>query len=283
MASNATLAKPNPGSTDPNYFPVDSLPEEITVNPKTIASGRPLHRDMASTKKRHGWYSDNIKMKVACCYAVTGNSKRVSEMTKVPEGTIRAWKQTEWWHEIQSRIRLENNEELDTKLTRLVDKAVEQINDRLDNGDFIYNIKQDKLVRKPVGAKDLASITATTLDKRQLLRGEPTSRVQKVSENEKLVRLAEEFKKFALAKTIESTAINIEVDNAIEDGLIEEGNLPEYQDGDGEWETTEASSGDSSVERKEEQEDGTETPEEENVESFDEDNQTLTINEMFTE
>lgn len=267
------LPKPNPGSTDPNHFDTSSLPEEISVNPSRVGAGRPRKRDGRVEKKRHGWYSDNVKMKVACAYAVTGNSKRTSEMTKVPEGTIRVWKQTEWWEEIQSRIRLEANDELDTKLTKLVDRAVDEINDRLENGDYIYNIKQDKLVRKPVGARDLASITATSLDKRQLLRGEPTSRVQKVSENEKLVRLAEEFKKFALAKTIESTATRIEVDNAIEVGQDEEGNFSEYQDGDGEWEATETSGGDSNVEGGESEEDWSETSEEE----------TLTINELFSE
>lgn len=277
------IASPNPGSTDPNYFPVDSLPDEIVVNPKTVNNGRARHRDMSNVKKRHGWYSDNIKMKVACCYAVTGNSKRVAEMTKVPEGTIRAWKQTEWWNDIQSRIRLENNEELDTKLTKLVDKAVEQINDRLDNGDYIYNIKQDKLVRKPVGAKDLASITATTLDKRQLLRGEPTSRVQKVSENEKLVRLAEEFKKFAAAKTIDQVSTQIEIDNAKEDldafneGNFEESNLEEHQDGDGSWQATKASDSDSTLYSEEEQKDGTEASDEEILE------EPLTINQLFSE
>jgi len=51
------------------------------------------------------------------------------------------------------------------------------------------------------------------IDKRQLLRGEPTSRVQKVSENEKLVRLAEQFKNFVKAKEVVSVAESIEEEN----------------------------------------------------------------------
>ena len=178
----------NPGSRNKDEFTtLDSLPAEIVVNPKTVNSGKPRTRDSRSSRNHHAWYSDAQKLKVACTFAVTGNSRRVSELTGVKEGTIRAWKTTEWWHEIQSRIRTEANEELDTKLSKAIDKAVEQINDRIDHGDFIYNAKQDKLVRKHAGVRDLAVVTAQLLDKRQLLRGEPTSRTAKISENEKLV------------------------------------------------------------------------------------------------
>lgn len=235
------LAQPNPGSKDPESFDMSIVPEEVdpTKYAKKDGRGRPRTRD--STKnKRHGWYSDAKKMEVACTYAVSGNARRVSEITHIPEGTIRAWKTTEWWHEIMSRIHQEQNEELDVKLTKLVDKAVDQINDRLDEGDWVYNAKLDKLVRKPVNAKDMAVVTAITLDKRQLLRGEPTARVQKVSENEKLVRLAEEFKKFSQAKEVVSIAKTIEEEQyAVEEGKIEESNLSEYQDGDELGEATE--------------------------------------------
>lgn len=151
-------------------------------------------------KRMH--FSDAKKMEVACCYAVTGNSRRAAEITKVPEGTIRSWKSQDWWLEIQSRIVREQDEELDVKLTKLVDKAVDQVNDRLDNGDYVYNPKNDKIIRKPVNAKDLAIVTAITVDKRQLLRGQPTSRVEKVSTDERLKKLANQFKQFTLARDI---------------------------------------------------------------------------------
>lgn len=147
-------------------------------------------------------YSDAEKMNAACAFAVTGNSRRVAELTGILEGTIRNWKTQEWWNEIQMRIVQEQDEELDVKLTKLVDKAVGEVNDRLENGDYVYNPKMDKLIRKPVNAKDLAIVTAITIDKRQLLRGQPTSRVEKVSQDERLLRLGEQFKQFTLAKEV---------------------------------------------------------------------------------
>ena len=152
-------------------------------------------------------YTDKEKMEAACAFAVTGNSRRVAELTKIPEGTIRAWKTTEWWNDLQSRIIREQDEELDTKLTKLIDKAVGEVNDRLEEGDYVYNPKLDKLIRKPVNAKDLAITSAVLVDKRQLLRGQPTSRVEKVSQDETLLKLADEFRKFSQAKTITQTPI----------------------------------------------------------------------------
>lgn len=194
------------------------LPEEIRIPENAFTKkkqGRPtteqLRRKNYAANKAAGkatgnrtHYSDKEKMEAACAFAVTGNSRRTAELTNIAEGTIRSWKTTEWWNEIQARIIKEQDEELDTKLTKLIDKAVDEVNDRLGEGDYVYNPKLDKLIRKPVNAKDLAITSAVLVDKRQLLRGQPTTRVEKVSQDETLLKLAEEFKKFAKAKTIEA-------------------------------------------------------------------------------
>jgi hypothetical protein len=206
-----------------NEFDISILPEKILVSKKNLMKkeGKPSteeKRRMHDPRYRNR-YSDNKKLEVACCFAVCGNSRTASEITKVPEATIRTWKQQEWWSEIISRIHAEEDEELDTKLTKLVNKAVDYVNDRLDNGDWLYNAKSDKLIRKPVGAKDLAIVTAITLDKRQLLRGQPTSRVEKVSQDERLLQLADKFKKFSAAKDITYEAELVE--EVIEEELEE--------------------------------------------------------------
>lgn len=205
------------------------LPEEIRIPENAFTKkkqGRPtteqLRRKNYAANKAAGkatgnriHYSDKEKMEAACAFAVTGNSRRTAELTNIAEGTIRSWKTTEWWNEIQARIIKEQDEELDTKLTKLIDKAVGEVNDRLEDGDFVYNPKLDKLIRKPVNAKDLAITSAVLVDKRQLLRGQPTTRVEKVSQDETLLKLAAEFQKFSKAKTIEQSS------NIIDAELIE--------------------------------------------------------------
>lgn len=211
-------------SRNKDDFDLESLPEKITVSKKNLE--KKTYTTTEEKRRLHdpryrNHYSDAKKMEVACCFAVCGNSRQASEITKVPEGTIRAWKGTEWWHEIMTRIHQEEDEELDTKLTKLVNKAVEHVNDRLENGDWIYNAKQDKLLRKPVSAKDVAIVTAITIDKRQLLRGQPTSRVEKVSQDERLGKLAEQFRKFSQAKEIEQSSQE-ELEVLEEEEIVEE-------------------------------------------------------------
>jgi hypothetical protein len=172
-------------------------------------------------KGNRNHYSDAEKMNAVCIFAVSGNSRRVAELSNIPESTIRVWKTTEWWQEILARIHVEEDEELDTKLTKLINKAVEAVNDRIDNGDYVYNPKLNELIRKPINAKDLTIVTAISVDKRELLRGKPTSRTEKVSQDERLLRLSAQFKAFSIAKDITQ---EVEV---IEEVLEEE-----FEDGD---------------------------------------------------
>ena len=191
---------------------IDNLPESIPVSlkmlkkkvgkPSTEATRRHAPIVKGKAQGRRDYYTEKEKINACCVFAVSGNSRRTAEITKVPEATIRAWKQTIWWQEITVRIYEEQDEGLSSKLTSLVDKAVEAINDRLEHGDYLYNPKMDKLIRKPIGARDLAAVTVMAVDKRQLLRGEPTSRVEKVSVDERMKDLAMQFKKFALSKEI---------------------------------------------------------------------------------
>jgi len=75
--------------------------------------------------------------------------------------------------------------------------ALDGVKARIDEGDSVYDSKRGELVKKPISAKDLASITTSSIDKRQLLRGKPTSRTETVSEGKRLEQLAAQFIKMA--------------------------------------------------------------------------------------
>lgn len=174
---------------------------------------------------RRDTYSEKEKLNAVCVFAMCGNSRRTAEITKIPEATIRSWKTTEWWNEINHRIVLEQDEELASNLTKTMDKALEQINDRLENGNYVYNAKLDKLVRKPADAKELAAVTAISLDKRQLLRGLPTSRTERVSQDERLKGLANQFAQFVKAKQVEQIPEEEFVEEVVEDEEVVEEQL----------------------------------------------------------
>ena len=100
------------------------------------------------------------------------------------------------------KIHAEIDKDTVSKFTDIVDTALEAIQDRLVNGDHIYDKRTGEIHRKAVSMRDATVVAATIVDKRQLLRGKPTSRSEKVSVDARLGKLAEEFARFAAAKEI---------------------------------------------------------------------------------
>lgn len=143
-----------------------------------------------------GYYSDNKRIEVTTLYAALGHCGKVAELAKIPESTVRAWRKTAWFKELLDEIHEENDEKIDAKFTNLVEKSLDQLGDRIENGDYVLD-KFGELHRKPVGARDLALVTAINIDKRQLLRGKPTSRSESVTTEGRLANLAEQFVKLA--------------------------------------------------------------------------------------
>jgi len=131
---------------------------------------------------------DNVPVEVdsrkqfeaAALYAATGSFVLASEKSGVPEKIIKKWSKEPWFRDILFDFRIENLGKLDAAFTDVIDSAAIQLKDRLENGDWVVT-KFGKLVRKPVGIRDLAIVQAINVDKRQLLRGEPTSRPEQAS------------------------------------------------------------------------------------------------------
>ena len=150
-------------------------------------------------QKRVGWYPDEKRIEVATLYAVTGNKTTVESLTGVPAHTVARWVREEWFQTLLDDIRAENDHLIDAKQTEIVHLAMDQLKDRLIDGDHVV-LRDGSIVRKPVGAKDLSLVGAINIDKRQLLRGKPTSRTEQVaskSTDDKLQELAQSFKKIA--------------------------------------------------------------------------------------
>lgn len=148
-----------------------------------------------------GMYPEEKKIEAAAVYAATGSMIRVEEVTGVPMSTLKSWRASEDFQILLREVWEENNERIDAKFTEIIQKSLDQVIDRLDNGDFIVT-RTGQLVRKPISAKELSLVQAINVDKRQLLRGLPTSRSESgngASEKTvvRLEKLAETFKNLA--------------------------------------------------------------------------------------
>lgn len=165
-------------------------------------------------KKKHGWWPEEKRIEVASLFAAgVTSSRELERLTGVPDTAIREWRTKDWWPELLETIHATVDHETVSKLTKIVDKSLELVQDRLNNGDYVVNMKTGQVFRKPVSVRDATVVASTVVDKRQLLRGKATSRSEKVSVDDRLTKLALEFKRFAEAKdvTAESKEIASEI------------------------------------------------------------------------
>lgn len=148
---------------------------------------------------------------LACAaYMVFGNSRKASDFMggRVKAGTLRKWvHDSTWWPEVTNAIRKAQGEHFDSKLTQIVDKSADVIMDRLENGDEVIDSKGNKN-RKKVGARDAAIVLGQAFDKRALQRGDPTSRSEKTTSDDRLKQIEAKLRSFgADAKVIEGEVI----------------------------------------------------------------------------
>lgn len=171
--------------------------KSITLKKKT----GPKKGGLVAKGIQRGIYPETMKLKAVTVYAATGNLEKVSEIAGVPVSTVKAWRGTDWFQGMLREVWDENNEKIDAKFTEIVEKSLDAVLDRLENGD-VRVLKDGEIVRVPISAKDLSLVSAINVDKRQLLRGLPTSRSESVGAAsdrtvDRLEKLAETFESLA--------------------------------------------------------------------------------------
>lgn len=150
---------------------------EIQVDPQTAipASMAAIHAGMQTSDipRTSSRYTDADRINAIGHYLVLGNLRKVEAATGIPNETLSGWTRTEWWNQLLAQIRAERNQDLDCRLSNAVDKALDGLLDRIDNGDTV--VVDDELRKIPVKGRDLAVMFGVMFDKRQLLRLSPTS------------------------------------------------------------------------------------------------------------
>ena len=153
------------------------------------------------------YFDQERKVDAATLYCVYGDFAEVSKLTDVPIKYLQQWKSEPWWAEVQKQIFDEQNSHLSARISAVLDKAIVQIADRLDNGDQTYNPKTGEITRKPIEAKTLASLFDSLSHQRRITRGEPTAISTRIGVDDRLVKLEEAFRRFAQVRTVEGEVI----------------------------------------------------------------------------
>jgi len=194
---------------------------------------KPTELKITNLAKRHKpnttWPME-IKIQVVSQYLVLGNMALVSAVTKVPHQLIRAWKGQPWWKDVEAQVRATENLQMDNKLSKIVDKALDAVLDRVENGEYFYDQKLSQIKRKPANLRDVAKVSVEILSKRELLRGNATERkeVTQVSVDEQLKALALEFARWQ-NPTIQKPTIDVEMVEVLEDKEKEDALYKEWK------------------------------------------------------
>lgn len=133
-------------------------------------------------------------MAVVMAYLITGgNSFKAAELSAVPDmkpATIRQWKsRCAWWEKAEGFAKHLLQKDLDRAYTKMLHRTEQEIFNRVEEGDVVL-LKDGSQVRKPLGGKDLMYIHGIIHDKRAMIRGEPTSRTERVNPMDVVKELA---------------------------------------------------------------------------------------------
>ena len=166
-------------------------------------------------------WSKAARINAVAQYLVLGNMSLVSATTGIGHQLLRSWKQQPWWKEVEGQIRSTENLQMDTKLSKIVDKSLDGVLDRIEHGEFFYDQKSGQVKRKPASLRDVARVSVDILTKRELLRGNATERKEttQVSIAEQLKELALEFAKWQKPQKEAETLEMVERVDASQDDI----------------------------------------------------------------
>lgn len=131
---------------------------------------------------------------------VDAGMEETARVFQLSAEAIRTMQLEPWWAECARAVFSGQAEGLDRRFTKLIDKALDAVEDRLQYGDRVVDKFGDESL-VPVKGKDAAGIAATLLDKRQVLRGLPSSILRQEVRLDDLARKLEAFAPAPLKET----------------------------------------------------------------------------------
>lgn len=190
-------------------------------------------RTAAASMHKPGYkFSVEKRIQVISTWLALGNLRQSATMCGVSYELCQKWKTQPWWAEMVAEIQNARQQKVDNKLNKIIDKALAVIEDRLDNGDFVYNQKTGEVHRKQVSLKE-ARGAANDMMQRQValskLEIETKSASTQNSVKDQIAQLAEAFSQFNTKRTLEVVPKEINALHDQRETKLQEGERPLQQ------------------------------------------------------
>jgi transposase-like protein len=153
-------------------------------------------------KLESGRYTWEKKYAVVATYLATGNMRATAKKHGIIAATLETWRKASWWPDIVQEVKNTDSAVLKAKLNKSVDKALEIIQDRLENGETVLNQKTGEFIKKEVSLRDATSAAAQLMQRQAAIeKNTYEQEVGRQTTQETLKFLAQEFAKFNNAKS----------------------------------------------------------------------------------
>ena len=159
-------------------------------------------------KKSH--WTQNQKLQAVSTYLMLGSMAETAIVTGIPLATIKLWKQTDWFKEYALQLQTEDVQQMDSNLRRVINKALKATEERIDLGDAQFDQRTGEIVRVPIKAHVALKITTELMTKQQKLNENPVKEEIEKTIDDRLLKLSEEFAKFASNKMQAAVPIDVE-------------------------------------------------------------------------
>ena len=160
--------------------------------------------------KTHHW-TQNQKLQAVSTWLMLGNMAETAIVTAIPLQTLKSWKTADWWKEACLQLQQEDLQHTTAKLKKIVNKALLAVEDRLDLGDAQYDQRTGEIIRVPVKAHVALKISTELMTKQQHLTDNPLKEEVEKTIDDRLLKLSEEFAKFASKKLNTSIPVDVAV------------------------------------------------------------------------
>ena len=159
--------------------------------------------------KKSVW-TQNQKLEAVSTYLMLGSMPQTAIVTGIPLPTLKSWKCADWFKEFALQLKTEDIQQLDSNLKRIVNKALKATEDRIDFGDAQFDQRTGDIIRIPIKAHVALKISTELLTKQQKLTENPIKEEVEKTIDDRLLKLSEEFAKFASNKMQAAVPIDVE-------------------------------------------------------------------------
>lgn len=179
----------------------------LTKNAVRQANARlKINKDKLLLKNIHIPHAKNAvwkpekKIEAVTTYLALGSLKQTAAVTGVSHSLIKQWHGQAWWRDLENEIVASRRVASANKLSKIVDKSLDVIDDRLDNGDFAYNSKSGEVYRKPVTLRD-ATTAANALMQRAAI-------IEKMNKDEAVIEVTATIQEQLASLAVEFAKMN---------------------------------------------------------------------------